>query len=266
MTELTGLVRLAEETALEAASLLRSGLERDDLVVSTKSTGTDMVTDMDRAAEQLIVDRLLGRRPDDGMLGEEGTDVDGTSGVRWIVDPLDGTTNYLYGHTGCNVSIAAEVDGQLQLGVVVDILAGDVFVAAGDSPPTRNGTAMAELGPPPPLAEALIATGFGYDPGRRTAQAVLLSGIIGSLRDVRRMGAAALDLCSVAAGRVDAYYERGLAPWDLSAGTMIARACGAKVTDLHGDEPSGDFVVAAHPDLHGPLTDLLIAHGAGGLP
>lgn len=258
--------RVALDTAVEAADLLRRGIEREDLVISTKSTGTDMVTEMDEASERLIVERLLGARPDDGMLGEEGTDVRGTSGVRWIVDPLDGTTNYLYGHTGCNVSIAAEVDGRLEVGVVVDIIANEVFVGVRGEGATRNGVPMPQLPAPPDLDGALIATGFGYEPVRRIAQAELLGRIIGQLRDVRRMGAAATDLCSVAAGRVDAYYERGLAAWDHSAGSVIAMACGARVTGLDDPAPSDDFVVAAHPDLHGPLTELLLAHGASSLP
>jgi myo-inositol-1(or 4)-monophosphatase len=260
------ITRLARDTAVEAADLLRRAIERDDLVVSTKSTGTDMVSEMDEASERLIVDRLLGARPDDGMLGEEGTDIEGTSGVRWIVDPLDGTTNYLYGHTGCNVSIAAEIDGRLEIGVVVDIVANDVFVGVRGEGATRNRVSLPQLPGPPALAEALVATGFGYEPVRRTAQAELLGRIIGQVRDVRRMGAAATDLCSVAAGRVDAYYERGLAAWDHSAGSVIAAACGARVTGLDQPDPSDDFVVAAHPALHGPLTELLLAHGASSLP
>ncbi len=266
MSPLDELAGLARDTAIEAADLLRAGLDRDDLEVTTKSTGTDMVTAMDRASEQLILDRLLGARPQDGMLGEEGTDVPGTSGVRWIVDPLDGTTNYLYRHPGCNVSIAGEIDGELTIGVVVDVLAADVFSATRGDGATRNGTPLPRLAPPPDLDGTLLATGFGYDPRRRTAQAALLGRIIGRLRDVRRMGAAATDLCSVAAGRVDAYYERGLSPWDHSAGGVIAEACGARVTGLTGGPPSEDFVIAAHPDLHGPLTDLLVENGAADLP
>ena len=265
-SRLDALTSLAEATALEAAELLRSALERTDLAVSTKSTGTDMVTEMDRASEQLISERILTERSDDGMLGEEGTDVEGSSGVRWIVDPLDGTTNYLYGHTGCNVSIAAEVDGELAIGVVVDVLPRSVFVGQAGVGATRDGKPIPQLPDPPRLSGALVATGFGYEPTRRRAQAELLGRVIGEIRDIRRVGAAAVDLCSVASRRVDAFYERGLAPWDLAAGTVIARSCGALVTDLDGGDPGADFVIAAHPVLHAELTELLLRESADRLP
>jgi myo-inositol-1(or 4)-monophosphatase len=266
------LADLAEAVGRRAAALLLDGLGRDRTMVSTKSSGTDMVTEIDRASEQLIVDALLAARPDDGILGEEGASRAGTSGVRWVIDPLDGTTNYLYRHHGFAVSIAAvrhdpstPDDGvlrdELLAGVVIDPVLDEVFRAAVDRGSTRNGQAIAcsTLAVP---GQALLATGFSYDPERRTRQAEVVARLIGQVRDIRRVGSAALDLCSVGCGRVDAYAELGLAPWDMAAGTLIAREAGALVENLHGGPPSSLAVVAAPPGLMPVLRDILHAAGA----
>ena len=192
-----------------------------------------MVTEMDRASERLLVDGILGARPDDGVLGEEGTDQAGTSGVRWILDPLDGTTNYLYGHAGFAVSIGVQIDGVSVAGVVHDPLHGEVFTATLGGGAQRNGRPIS-VSEESQLGNALVATGFSYEPSRRLLQAQVLAQVIPHVRDIRRMGAAAVDLCSVACGRVDAYYERGLHPWDHAAGALIAREAGALVGHLHG--------------------------------
>ncbi|MET0728527.1 MAG: inositol monophosphatase family protein [Acidimicrobiales bacterium] len=252
---------LAEATATEAGALLLAGLDKVRTDVRTKSTGTDMVSEMDRAAEALIVDRLLGARPGDGMMGEEGTDLPGTSGVRWIVDPLDGTTNYLYGLAGFGVSIAAEHEGTVVAGVVLDVVRGELFAATLGAGATRNGTAIV-ASPANRLATSLIATGFSYEAARRAKQAAVLVEVIPYVRDIRRLGAAAVDLCSVACGRVDGYYEGGLAPWDVAAGALIASEGGAVVTDLHGSPARGDSVIAAAPGIADELRELVLSAGA----
>lgn len=261
MEDLDHLARIAERLALGAAELLLDGLARGGLQVATKSTRTDLVTDVDRASERLLVDGLLAARPDDGILGEEGTDIAGTTGVTWVIDPLDGTTNFVYGHSGFSVSIAAVIDGVPSVGVVADPLHDDLFSARLGGGAHRNQAPIRCSDRAEP-ATALVATGFGYAPDQRAAQARVLTEVLPSIRDIRRMGGAAVDLCSTACGRVDAYFERGLAPWDLAAGTVIAREAGARVGDLRGGEPSGEFVLAAPPALFDPLAELLLAAGA----
>jgi len=259
--DLEQLRQLAEHTARAAGGLLRQGLDRARVEVSTKSTGTDMVTEIDRASEVLITDRLRGMRPADGVLGEEGVDIQGTSGVRWVVDPLDGTTNYLYGFPGFNVSIAAEVEGRSVVGAVYDVVRDELFSAVRGGGATRDGQPIRPSGATE-LGHALIGTGFSYDPERRRRQAEVLVEVLPRVRDIRRQGAAALDLCSVACGRLDGYYERGLAAWDLAAGGLIATEAGALVTDFAGGVPVAGAVVAASPAVAGALRDLLAATGA----
>lgn len=254
---------LGEAIAREVGALLHDGLDRARLQVDTKSTGTDMVTEMDRAAEARIVERILAVRPDDGILGEEGTDRAGTSGVRWVVDPLDGTTNYLYGLPGFNVSIAAEVDGVAVAGAVFDVVRGELFSATLGGGATRDGTPIAASAATE-LPLALVATGFSYDPERRRRQAQVLVELLPRIRDIRRSGAAAVDLCSVACGRVDAYFEVGLQPWDVAAGGLIASEAGAVISDFAGGRPREGAVVAAAPGLAGPLRELLVTAGAAG--
>jgi len=256
------LLELATDVAAAASEILIDGLTRARLTVDTKTTGTDMVTEMDRAAERLIVDSILAVRPDDGVLGEEGTDRDGSSGVRWIVDPIDGTTNYLYGHPGFAVSIAAEIDGEILVGVVHDPLHHEVFSAVRGQGATRNGATI-RASSETRLAHCLVATGFSYEPERRRRQATVLTELLPEVRDIRRMGAASVDLCSVACGRVDAYYERGLQPWDHAAGALIAREAGAQVGDLAGGDPRFEFCLAAPPELFVQLAPLLESLGAG---
>lgn len=258
----TALLDLAVDIAGAAADLLVDGLTRTRTTVDTKTTGTDMVTEMDRASERLIVDRILTARPDDGILGEEGTDRAGSSGVRWIVDPIDGTTNYLYGHPGFSVSIAVEVDGVIEVGVVHDPLHNEVFTASRGAGAHRNGRPIS-VSTETRLAHSLVATGFSYEPERRRRQATVLAELLPQVRDIRRMGAASVDLCSVACGRVDAYYERGLQPWDHAAGALIAREAGALVGDLAGADPDVEFCLAAPPALFDRLRTLLEELGAG---
>ncbi len=255
------LLEVARRAAEQAGALLIDGLDRVRALVETKSTSTDMVTEMDRAAESLIVDAIREARPDDAIVGEEGTAERGSSGVEWIVDPLDGTTNYLYGHPGFGVSIAAAVDGDVVAGVVADPLHGDVFTAVRGAGAQRNGQPISPARPAS-LADALVATGFSYDPEQRRRQAGVLVHLLPKVRDLRRMGAAAVDLCSVACGRVDAFYERGLARWDYAAGALVAAESGASVGDLDGGMASSAFTLAAAPAVFEPLRVELAQAGA----
>ena len=230
------LLDLALEVATETGRMLVD--ERPlELGFGTKSTPTDVVTVMDTRAERLLVERITAKRPDDGFLGEEGASVAGTSGVRWVLDPIDGTVNYLYELPGWAVSVAAEVDGEIQVGVVVVPTYAETFAAVRGGGATRNGRPIS-VSDRVTLAQALVGTGFGYDAGRRARQGRILAQVLPAVRDVRRVGAASVDLCAVACGRLDGYYERGLAPWDLAAGGLIAREAGARVEGLHGAPPS----------------------------
>lgn len=252
------LLALAEKTAREAGVVVRE--KRDAVnrmaVSATKSTPTDIVTESDTAAEALIRDRLLGARPADGMLGEEGGATTGTSGVQWVVDPIDGTVNYLYGIPQYAISIAASVDGEPVAGVVHNPVSGETWTATRSGGAFLDGTPISESGCDR-LDRALVATGFGYDPARRARQADVLRAVIPEVRDVRRAGAASLDLCAVAMGRVDAYYERGLGPWDLAAGALIATEAGVIVSGIRGQPPGPEFVLAAGPALFEALHGLL---------
>src|SRR4051794_10535137 len=221
-------------------------------MVSTKSTATDMVTEMDHASEALIVAGLERLRPDDGILGEEGHDRTGTSGVRWVVDPLDGTTNYLYGFPSFAVSIAAQVEGRSVVGVVRDPVHDETFTAVIGRGSFVNGRPLSVTGAPS-LATALVGTGFGYDRARRALQSEVLRHVLPNVRDIRRAGAAAIDVCWVAAGRLDAFYELGLAPWDWAAASLVAAEAGAR-TDVLAE----GVHVAAPPHLFEGLVDLVL--------
>ena len=262
------LLATARAAANGAAGLLVAGFGQHRSQVGTKSSPTDMVTEMDRAAEAHIARVLASRRPRDAMVGEEGTMRPGDSGVSWIVDPLDGTTNYLFGVPAYSVSIAAEFEGEVVVGVVVDPSRQETWSAMrgeGSScnrQPLRLGPAGRQSGRPD-VSTALIATGFSYLSDRRVQQAALLVDVLPRVRDIRRFGSAALDLCWVAAGRFDGYYEWGVNPWDVAAGKLIAREAGAETADL----ADGTVVVAA-PGLLESLLDLLkpgaVADAAGG--
>lgn len=250
------LLRLALALAASAADLLREGRETVAMDTGTKSSPTDVVTAIDRAAERLIVDGLRAARPDDGVLGEEGGESEGTSGVRWVVDPVDGTVNYLYRLPSYAVALAAEVDGEVEVGVVHVPATGEVYAARRGSGATRNGEPVS-CSTETELSQALVATGFGYGAERRAAQGRVVAEVLPRVRDIRRLGAAAPDLCHVASGRVDAYYERGLEAWDLAAAGLIAREAGVRVGGLHGREAGPDLVLAAPPTLFDALHDLL---------
>jgi myo-inositol-1(or 4)-monophosphatase len=254
----TELLALALDTAREAGEGLLQRRRRGNLSWTSKSTPTDVVTEADTAAEDLIRARLLGARPDDALLGEEGSDVAGTSGVRWVVDPLDGTVNYLYGLPGWAVSIAAEVEGTTVMGVVAVPTYGETFWAVSGSGAFRDGEPI-HVSSCETLAAALLGTGFAYDSRRRAAQARWVAQVLPQVRDIRRYGSAAVDLCAIACGRLDAYAEQGLAPWDRAAGVLIASEAGARVSGLRG-EPAGHRMTFAAPPALWPLVhDLLMS-------
>ncbi|MGI8880377.1 MAG: inositol monophosphatase family protein [Jatrophihabitans sp.] len=255
------LLRMAEDVAREAGELILTRRRAGVSLAGTKSSATDVVTDADRESEQLIRARLLGARPDDAMLGEEGGGTAGTSGVTWVVDPIDGTVNYLYDLPQYAVSIAAEVAGEAIAGVVHNPADGETWAAAIGSGARLDGDLITVSGQHD-LAQSLVGTGFGYAIDRRAAQARTLQHVIVRVRDIRRGGSAAIDLCNVACGRLDAHYERGLNPWDRAAGALIAREAGALVGGLHGTPESDDLTITATPGIFAALHDLLAESGA----
>jgi myo-inositol-1(or 4)-monophosphatase len=248
------LLELARDTAHQAAELIRDRRPEGRVdVAATKSSPTDAVTEVDTAAEKLIRDRIGAVRPDDGFVGEEGGRKSGTSGVDWVIDPIDGTVNFVYGVPAYAVSIGVEVEGVVRAGVVVDVPLGREYTALlGEGAWRRDGMGPAiqmRMPATTDLTQALVATGFGYDPVQRARQAAALAAMLPQVRDIRRIGSAALDLCALAAGRYDAYVEEGLQPWDRAAGVLVAREAGAVVTGLRADEPDERLVVAAGPAL-----------------
>jgi len=251
---------LALAVATDVAARIAARAGAPDLRITTKTTVTDPVTEVDQEVEALVVSSLLAARPDDGVLGEEGADRPGTSGVRWLIDPIDGTVNFMYGVPGCNVSIGAEVDGVVVAGAVVDPLHGDAFAAARGHGATRNGHPIrcSDVGD---LGLALLGTGFGYDPVERQRQADVLAHVLPRVRDIRRVGAAAIDLCWVACGRLDGFYERGLKAWDWGAASLVVTEAGATIGTI-GDRPlvpgaPPATIVACGPALFDPLRTLL---------
>lgn len=255
------LLALAVPAAAEVAARLEASLDGPPVAMTSKSTPTDLVTELDRWAESRLREVLLGARPDDGFEGEEGEPVRGTSGVTWCVDPIDGTVNFVHGLPGFCVSIAALVDDRAVAGVVHSPLHRDVFTATVGGGAARNGRPI-RCSAPAALDRSVIGTGFGYDPVRRTRQAEVVARAIGSIADIRRAGAAAMDLCSVGAGRLDGYWEVGLNRWDLAAGALIATEAGARVEGLDGAPPDQRLVVAAPPEIFDALAALVVTAGA----
>jgi myo-inositol-1(or 4)-monophosphatase len=243
---------LAEAVASEAGALLRSAYDGPELRVSSKSTPTDLVSEADHAAERLIRERLATARPQDGVLGEEGGERLGTSGVHWVVDPLDGTVNFLFGLPQWAVSIACEdADGALA-GVVYDPLRDELFSAERDGAATLDGKPI-RASKRTDLSTALVGTGFGYDSEVRRAQAEVVARLLPQVRDIRRFGSAAIDLAWTACGRMDAYYEHGLNAWDLAAGRLICERAGLEVIELEPVGPSNPGVLVAPPALAADL-------------
>jgi myo-inositol-1(or 4)-monophosphatase len=256
------LLALASELAVRAGRMVRDGrAARGVSAAATKTSSTDVVTEFDRASEALIVGAIRDARPHDALVGEEGTRTAGTSGIHWLIDPIDGTTNFLYGLPGYAVSIAACTDdgsevGQAEVGVV--------YIPSGDELFTAVRGRGAQLGHRPircsdtaDLSLALVATGFNYRPERRGPQARRVAALLPVVRDIRRLGAAAPDLCYVAAGRMDAYFEEFLGPWDLAAGELIAREAGCLSSAIDGGPISPSSTLVANPHLHARLVAAL---------
>ena len=241
------LLALAVEIAAETATLI-SRYAAEGFEVGTKSSRTDMVTEADRAAEALIVKRILEARPDDGLLGEEGANRESTSGVRWVIDPIDGTTNFIYGIPAYAVSIAVERDGVVVAGVVHDVVHNEAFTATLGGGAFRNGKPIHITGNTD-LGTALFGTGFAYDPIRRAEQAAFQALTLPHIRDVRRMGSAALDLAHVASGQLDGYVEYRLNWWDIAAGGLLVREAGGATGGLGGYTFEEGYVLACAPAL-----------------
>ena len=257
-------LELARRAAEAAATVLLERYGRSPQGLASKSSATDPVSDADREAERAVRELLAAERPDDGLIAEEGSAREALSGRRWVVDPLDGTVNYLYGFPAWAVSVALEDDDGALVGVVHDAVRGEVFTAvrgegaelvtAGAGPPAGGGPLRVRE--PRPLEEALVATGFSYEPVRRAEQAAVASRLLPRARDLRRAGAAALDLSFLAAGRVDAYYERGLNHWDWAAATLLVTEAGGVVEELPG-EPQG-LAAASSSELLRELLEIVV--------
>ncbi|GAA1528213.1 myo-inositol-1(or 4)-monophosphatase [Agromyces terreus] len=269
------LLALARDIAVRASEFALEARRAGVSVAATKSTPTDVVTAVDRDTETLIRSMILEARPDDGIVGEEDATRIGTSGLDWIVDPIDGTVNFLYGIPSWSVSIAvaehtgadasgradsAEPAGVALAGVVVNPVTGELFEASRGGGARSMGQPLA-VNTGVPLGQALVATGFGYAAEVRRAQADVLTGVLPEVRDIRRMGSAALDLAGLAAGRIDAFYERGLNVWDHAAGGLIAREAGARVGGPRGGREDAELLIAAAPDLYDAFADLLRRSG-----
>ncbi|MFT7476231.1 MAG: myo-inositol-1(or 4)-monophosphatase [Verrucomicrobiales bacterium] len=250
MTEAAELRTIAEMVARTVGGEVAMK-RRGDFTWSTKSSTSDVVTEIDTWAELAVVEQISALRPGDGFLGEEGTDTKGSTGIRWVIDPVDGTTNLLYDIPGYSVSIAAEVDGVSVAGAVFDPVRVELFSGAVGHGATRNGDAIS-VSEATDLETALVGTGFSYLTDRRREQAVSLQFLLPAVRDIRRLGGAALDLCAVACGRTDAFYETGLSPWDSAAGALIAAEAGAIVE-------TGDLTWACGPGLAEAFVALLDA-------
>ena len=265
MTDALELLAVARRLATEAGEFIING-RANAAVTATKSSSMDIVTQMDIASERLLRDRIATLRPDDGILGEEGGDKVGTSGITWVLDPIDGTVNYLYGLPHFAVSVAAVSGPPVShawtpvAGAVYDG-AGTLWSAAagqgawrGDRPLRREGS--------PALSGTLLGTGFQYLAEWRAIQGGIVAQLLPRVRDIRRLGAAAVDLCLVAAGDLDAYYEHRLNAWDFAAGALIASEAGVRVAGIDGGPPDEHLTIAAMPDAWDELRDALVEAGA----
>jgi len=260
------LLAIARDIALQAGALAARRRTEGVEVAASKSTPVDIVTAADRETEALIRSLLADARPDDGFFGEESDASSGSSGLHWIVDPIDGTVNYLYGIPHYAVSIAV-VEGDPDpltwtalAGAVVNPVTAELFTAARGGGAHLGDTEI-HIAERAPLDQSLVATGFAYDAAMRGRQGAVVAGLLPLVRDIRRQGTASLDLCFVAAGRYNAYFERTLSPWDHAAGALIAREAGAIVKGFGDTAPSREFIVAAHPDAVAELEAVLVSLG-----
>ena len=270
MSAVTELVDIAKTVATEAAEFIRTKRLNPVDISNTKSSSSDLVTEVDKASERLVFDRLQALRPQDGFLGEEGGSDDSQSGVTWVVDPIDGTTNFVYNIPHYAVSIAA-VEGPatpdkwtLLAGCVVNPSTGEVYSAGAGLGAFRGDTPL-QVRQPIDLQEALVLTGFAYGAHFRKHQAKLFEDVLPRIRDIRRMGTASLDLVMVAEGQADVYFERTTSPWDFAGGAVVVQEAGGVVTGFHGAAPGREAVFAGHPEMVARLHDLVVEFG-GDIP
>jgi myo-inositol-1(or 4)-monophosphatase len=265
----THLRDLAVRLATAAGALVREGRPERVVVAATKSSEVDPVTVMDRASEDLLREMIAAERPDDAILGEEGDDVAGTSGLTWVLDPIDGTVNYLYGVASWAVSVAVvagppePASWTVLAGCVHSVADGRTWSAGLGEGATRDDVPV-RVGAATSLGSSLVGTGFGYDAARRAHQAQVLTQVLPKIRDIRRLGSAAIDLCLLADGSIDLYYERGLNPWDMAAGAVVATEAGAVVTGLRGGPAGAAMTVAGPRELVAELAEILEAADADG--
>jgi myo-inositol-1(or 4)-monophosphatase len=262
----TDLLSIARDVALRAGALAKQRREEGVEVADSKSSPVDIVTEADRETEALIRSLLADARGDDGFFGEESDASTSSSGLHWIVDPIDGTVNFLYGIPHYAVSIAV-VEGEPDpltwralAACVFNPASGELFTGSEGGGAFLGSTPIA-VAPSVELGQALVSTGFAYDSAMRGVQGGIVAQLLPEVRDIRRQGTASLDLCFVASGRVNAYFERTLSPWDHAAGALIAREAGARVSGLRGAAPSRDFIIAAEPTLADRLEARLLELG-----
>ncbi|GAB3605189.1 inositol monophosphatase family protein [Conyzicola nivalis] len=256
------LLSLARDLAITAGGLARRRRVEGVEIADHKSSPVDVVTQADRETETLIRSMLADARPDDGFLGEEGGAGTGSSGLTWVVDPIDGTVNYFYGIPHWAVSIAV-VEGEPDpltwralAGCVTNPMTGEVYTAS-EGGGAFSGNQQLRVTEAASLAQSLIGTGFGYESAVRAKQGAVVAGLLPLVRDIRRFGTASLDLCAVATGRLNGYFERGLKPWDHAAAALVAREAGAVVTGAAGAPASAEFLLAAPPELASTLEAVL---------
>jgi fructose-1,6-bisphosphatase/inositol monophosphatase family enzyme len=247
---------IAEQLARAAGDMALAGRKSGIVTATTKSSPTDMVTQYDKASEDMITAGLRELRPDDGIVGEEGASREGTSGITWHIDPIDGTSNFYFDIPMWAVSIGAVDDNGPIAGAVYAPALGDMFTAARGEGATLNGNRIS-VRENNLLSDALVCTGFSYHVSQREAHARRVATMVGQIRDIRRFGAAAIDLCFVACGRLDAYFEEHLNSWDLIAGQVIATEAGALVTNYSGDTATPQEVLASQPGVQKALIQLI---------
>jgi len=256
LVDFSELLEIAKRAASSAGAVHRRALDRHDVKADIKSSDCDLVTDVDRESEAELVRVIRAARPNDEIIGEEGTTLRGDSGVRWILDPLDGTTNFVHGYPMHAVAVGVEVNGENVVGVVHDTFSNRVYAGVVGGGATCDDRPIGVRGETD-LKHALIGTGFLPNEEVRRAQAELLRHVLPRVRDVRRSGCPSLDICSVAAGALDGFYECGLGPWDIAAASAIAKAAGAKITLLDSVAFPNPFLVVANPALEPALAKLL---------
>ena len=257
VSEASELLEMAMMAASSAADILLDYYEGPAQGVSSKSTPTDLVSDADRKAEKFLGDFFRHERPEDGLLGEEGGGRESRSGITWVVDPLDGTINFLFGIPVWCVSIAARDDEGGLVGVVYDPNREEMFAAARGEGATLNGESI-QVTERADLSSALIGTGFSYDADAREQQAATLSRVLPRVRDVRRAGSAAIDLATLACGRFDGFYEAPMEAWDKAAGVLLVQEAGGVVSELPAPKGLSAGVIAAGPNLHDSLRALVV--------